>query len=427
MATRKKYQNSGTLLMTVMLLIMCPNFSGYAQKINGYIVKNDGERIECHVLNTGNEEATTFYEYILPGNTKSQKMDLATIKEFGIGNDQKFIRELIQIDASSDRIKRAEDAEKGPEIQEGHGYLRVLYEGQRASLYSYYDEGRTFFYYKKRESDITLLYYKQYEVEVATGVIQNIIIDNTYKEQLSTAFEPEDPKMITKLSYTKKSLTRFFETVNQAEAGSSPILYKKISQGYFRANVSGALNINSYRVRNLEFSQMIVFSQEPSFTYGLEFEYIFPHNKHRWGLFLGAYHSSYQSDKASKIGENNLTDFEINYKAFDFPLGISWNVPIFKNCNIFSKVGFVPQIITESSYVTLGAEYHYPFESVGSAVFAAGIRMGRFSAEYRYYSNKNITQNLYNRESRLSQSTILVGVSLFQTKKNRKMSIDNQY
>ena len=418
MVTHKRLLDSDALLLvTVILLILLSNMSVYGQKINGYIVKNDGERIECHVLNSGNEEATTFYVYILPGNTKSQKMDLATIKEFGIGNEQKFIREFIQIDISSDRIKRAEEAEKGPEIQEGHGYLKVLYEGPRASLYSFYDEGRTFFYYKVRESNITLLYYKQYEVEVASGVIQNIIIDNTYKEQLSTAFEPEDPKTIKRLSYTKKSLVRFFETVNQEEVGSTPTLYKKISQGYFRANLSGDLNFNKYRIQNLDYSQKLTFTQETSFAYGVEFEYIIPYNNHRWGLFLGAYHSTYQSDKASKVGDNNLIDFEIYYKAFDFPMGISLNVPISKNVNVFSKAGFVPQIIMESSYLTLGSEYRYTFESVGSAVFAAGIRVGRFSAEYRYYTNRNITQNLYNRGSSLTQSSILVGVSLFQTKK----------
>ena len=418
MITRKRRQCSGSGALLLATVLLLSSMSVYSQKINGYIVKNDGERIECHVFNSGNEEATTFYMYILPGNSKSQKMDLAAVKEFGLDNGQKFIRELIQIDVSSDRIKRAEEAEYLPEFQEGHAYLKVLYEGPRASLYSYFDEGRMFFYYKVRESNIALLFYKQYRVEVDGGHIKEIIVDNTYKEQLSTAFKPDDPKMMKRLTYTKKSLMRFFETVNQAEVGSAPILYKKISQGYFRANVSGGLNFNNYLIQNLDYSQVIVFPQKLSFTYGLEFEYILPYNKHRWGLFLGANHSSYQSSDASKVGNDNLTDFEINYKAFDFPMGISLNVPVYKNISVFSKVGFVPQLITESSYLTLGAkDYHYAFESVGSAVFTAGVRVGRFSAEYRYFTNRNITQNIYSRGSTLAQSSILVGVSLFQTKK----------
>ena len=417
--TFKKFQDSVSLSMIIMLLILLSTLSGYAQKwkINGYIVKNNGERIECNVFNSGYEEATTSYNYILPDSEDLHEMDLATIKEFGIGDDQKFIREFIQTIASNSRITKAEEAEN-VEIKEGHGYLKVIYEGPRASLYSFYDEGNNFYYYKVRDSEIALLFYKQYHIDMGSRVTQKIIENNTYKDQLTTAFKPEDPKMITRLSYTKKSLVHFFETVNQEEVNSAPALYKKISKGYFRVNALGGINFNEYRIQDFDYSQMIVFSKESSFTYGLEFEYILPFNKHRFGLFLDACYTSYKTDKAAKLTDNNLTDYEINYKSFEFPVGISFNVPLSKEFNIFAKAGYAPQVIMESSYLILGAkDYDYAFSSSGSAILGAGIRMGRFSAEYRYYSNRHITQNLYNLESRLTQSSILVGISLFETGK----------
>ncbi len=414
------FKNVGILMLALaaglpVLLSALPGFA-QGQKINGYIVRNDGERIACHVFNTGNEEATSFYEYILPDSVKSQKMELSRIQEFGIGNELKFVRELIQIDVSGSRIKREEDATKGPDLDEGHAYLKVLYEGPRASLYSFFDQGRTFYYYKVGASSIELLYYKQYQLEVASGVVEKIIEDNRYKEQLASAFNLKDQVMTSKLSYTKRSLLRFFETINQAEGGSAPALYKEVSQGIFRVRALGGVNFLDYRLQNLEFSEMVVFSSEQSLAYGLGFEYIFPYNKSRWGIFLEVLYASYQSDQASELS-GNLTGYEIDYKSLEFPAGVSFNFPVARKSHLFVKAGYVPHIILKSSSLRLNSPQEYEFSSAGAGVFGAGFRLGRFSAEYRYNTNRNITQNHYNRESRLSQSSIIVGISLFQVGK----------
>ena len=146
----------------------------------GYIVSNSHERIDCMIRNLGNEESASSYEYRLIGSKKVDNITLSIItkiEEFGIDNELKCIRALILLDTSRDRISNIKDTI--PEWEEGHAYLKVLVEGELASLYSYYDQGISTFFFSTGDNVIQPLVYKKYSLEVTPTVVEQILYNKT--------------------------------------------------------------------------------------------------------------------------------------------------------------------------------------------------------------------------------------------------------
>ena len=87
------------------------------------------------------------FEYKLKDDNKIGKIEFSKIEEFGVENDIKFVRALIRIDISPDRISQLNDTVKSPEWNEGHTYLKILVESKTATLYSFYDQGKNLFFF----------------------------------------------------------------------------------------------------------------------------------------------------------------------------------------------------------------------------------------------------------------------------------------
>jgi len=122
--------------------------------IEGYIVTNNHKKTDCLIRNIGKAESSLSFEYKFKSDKKIEKIELSKIEAFGVENEMKFVRALIKIDVSPNRITHLKDTVNSPEWQEGHAYLRILVEGKNASLYSYYDEGNTLFFYSIANSEI---------------------------------------------------------------------------------------------------------------------------------------------------------------------------------------------------------------------------------------------------------------------------------
>ncbi|MCK3682668.1 hypothetical protein [Maribellus sp. YY47] len=397
-----------------LVLFLLLSVMSYGQKINGYILNNKGEKNECFLRNIGSGESTGKYEYSLPGENIFHLMDLAKIKEFAIYNQVKCVRELIQIDVSPNRIRNAKEIEKGPELDEGHAYLRVLFEGKLGSLYAYYDQGNTFYYYRVRQSTIELLYHKQYQMEIATGVVETSR-DDTYKEQLAQAFHIQEERTLQKLSYTKNSLVQFFENYHKAHNASGENIAKNDSKPIF--TVRGVLNSNSFssRMQDLGDTEFVSFKAAQSFGYGLEVEYNFAFNRNKLAVFGGANYASYYSDYSDHSIQVTHDGYKWDYYSMDLPVGLRYYGHLFPGGRLFLEVGFCPQIILDNSELFLNSNHTYRFDSSAKEMFGAGFSYGRFALAGRVFTTNNVTQNLYKRGSKLKQWTISVQYDIFRS------------
>jgi hypothetical protein len=67
----------------------------------GYFIDNNNSKTECLIKNYDWRTNPVKIEYKLNDSTEVQKMDITTIKEFGIYNFSRFIRAKVKIDRSS--------------------------------------------------------------------------------------------------------------------------------------------------------------------------------------------------------------------------------------------------------------------------------------------------------------------------------------
>jgi len=373
----------------------------------GYIINNRHERTPCLIRNIGNEESTMTFEYKLNNSKNIQKIELSKIEEFGIEDELKCIRALIPIDMSRDRIKNIKDTLS--QWEEGHAFLNVLVEGKSASLYSYHDYGTPLFFFSMEDSNIVPLVYKKYQVEPTPNFIQQILYDNSFRDQLNMYLACDDKKNADGISYTKKDLVRYFEDYYQCK-NDNYTTYKSIQVRDGILLLKPSINLNSVQlgIRNsVDAGPMIYFDKENSVGFGIETEYIFPFNRYKWSAFVEANYLAYKTNNVtvgSEINPPSYTGHAIDLKSIEFPVGIKYHVNLDKNNRLFVKAAYVPYAILSESYIAFSNSYRENFSSSSHLLFGLGYNYRALEMEFRYYTPTDITQNIYNRGSNLNQT-----------------------
>jgi hypothetical protein len=388
--------------------------------IDGYIVSNNHEKIDCMIRNIGNDESAMNFEYRLKGEKEIKKIELSKIEQFGIEGQLKCIRVLIDIEVSPKRIKELKDTVQ--QWEKGHAFLKVLVEGNLASLYSYFHEGRSLFFYSTGNSSIKPLIYKAYYLDVASNLIhQQTFYNNTYRQQLKQYVSCEgNTGNLKKVSYTKKALVEYFINYHQCmETDYKNYRSARVNKGSLRLKINVTSNNNQLTIK--EFSDALpnlVFSKENSIGFGAEAEYLLPFNNYKWSLFAESNLISYSSN--TLINDHNralLKSHIINYKAIEFPLGINRYVNISEDHRLFLRTALIPQVILSDAYIAFKNDFHYDLTSSYRFFIGGGYNFKRVGIEFRYYSPQNITQNIYKRGSRLSQISFRLFYTLFKTGK----------
>lgn len=388
--------------------------------VDGYIVTNNHKRTDCMIRNIGKAESTTNFEYKLEGSKKTEPIELSKIEEFGSNNELKCIRALIKIDVSTDRITRLKDTVIGMDWEEGHAYLKVLVEGKLASLYSYYDEGKNLFFYSYAGSAIEPLIHKIYHLEVTAGVVEQALINNTYLQQLKQNLACGDPDELKKVSYTKQSLVSYF--INYHKCKEADYIVPKTSQiinkGVFKFKLAANANRIGMSAEDLDNVKRVVFSSENSPGFGAEAEYILPINNYKWGFFAESNYYTYYSDYSDNtLNASSHDGYVVNYKTIELPIGVSYFMNFNKDQQLYIRTAFVPQFILGTSYIKFEAPAHYDLAPSSRMFVGIGYNYRRLGLEFRYYSKQNVSMNIYNGGTDLTQSSLRISYTLFQTRK----------
>lgn len=405
------------LSLTLILAFLLVN--AFAQKSfeKGYIIDNADNKTHCLIRNMGNAESSMKYVYRLTDDEEFTIISLAKIKEFGIDGGFKCIRALIAIDISDEIISRPEEAEKGPEWDEGHAYLKVLVEGELATLYSYFSEGKETFYYSVGTSAIQPLYHKEYRLEITPGVVEQKMKDNTFREQLKNNVSCAGSSRPETVDYTRKGLIKYFEDFhNCKDAKLQTLQLSQFKKGKLVFKAGASFNQMEMNAKDLTSGSAVSFSKESSMGFGVEAEYIFAFNNYKWSVFAESNYNSYYSDYSSNSYNSRHDGYVADYKTIEVPLGINYNMYLNDNNRIFVKVAYVPHFILNESSIKFNSEADYEFSEATRTFAAVGYSFKRLSGEVRFYSKHNITQNLYERGTDYSQLSIRLSYALWQSR-----------
>lgn len=409
-----------SLLICLIMNLVTVAQSGFKK---GYIINNRQERTNCLIRNIGNPESTTHYQYKLEDSKRVEDIELAKIKEFGIDDELKCIRALILLDVSRNYIRSIKDTIM--EWEEGHAYLKTLIEGELASLYSYYDQGQSLFFYSLDKSSIEPLVFKEYKLGVTTLTYQQTLQDNTYQEQLKQHFSCGNFENFSKISYTKKDLVEYFISYHNCKNSN----YHQFESAYAKKGIllikpEIQLNSNQLTIEDpIDAAPNASFTKENNVGFGLELEYIIPFNNYAWSIFAESNYLSYNTDQISLSDTQNAAlydEYSINYKTIEIPFGVNYNINLNQKQRLYVKAGFAPHFIFSDSHIAFLKTHKENFSSSSRFLLGLGYNFHNLGVELRYYTPQNITQNIYKRGSELTQISMKVSYS-FQLLGDKKV------
>jgi hypothetical protein len=171
----------------------------------GYFITNEDQRIECLVYNSQwNDNPIEFF--YKQGNEKELAIvKISEAKEFGIVGSIKFVREVLDIDQSTDDLSSLGNS-RNPIWKKDTAYLKVLVEG-KANLYSFQNGNLFRYFYKVEDKEVSQLIYKRFFL--SSGVIAE---NKSFQQQLFNDVRCSSTtiKNATKLDYKENSLIKYF-------------------------------------------------------------------------------------------------------------------------------------------------------------------------------------------------------------------------
>lgn len=78
----------------------------------GYFVDNSGKRSDVLIKNMDWKNNPTEFEFKTDESSAIEKETIANIQEFGVDNEQKYVRKIVQIDTSSDQLNSLSNESK---------------------------------------------------------------------------------------------------------------------------------------------------------------------------------------------------------------------------------------------------------------------------------------------------------------------------
>jgi hypothetical protein len=387
------------------LAITVPVFNCYSQIEfeKGYFIDNSDQRIECYIKNLDWKSNPTEFEYKLSESSEIKNTNISRVKEFGIGNVSKFIKDTVNIDRSGKDLSQI-SKEKSPVFKEEVLFLKVLVEGN-ANLYQFVDEGLLRFFFKMKDAEITQLVYKPYMVNQFQKAENTQFRQQLYRE-LNGLINSES--VFENIDYETNELVRLFVRYNEAsDSGFSNFEEKENEKREpFNLNLRPGIKSTSLSIQNMiSSSRNADFGTKAGFRFGIEGEFILPFNKNKWAVILEPTYQYFKSELT--------TDVFVDYKSVELPIGLRYYLFLNKNSRIFVNGSMVLDFPINS---VLKPENGNEFEinSKPNMAFGLGYKFReRYSLELRYHSSREILNGYTSWLSDYNTLSVIFGYSIF--------------
>ncbi|MEM6721794.1 MAG: hypothetical protein AAF611_20870 [Bacteroidota bacterium] len=394
------------------LLLFFITTSGIFAQINfekGYFITENGQKTDCYIKNEDWINNPSKFEYRLTQNGETKILRLPNVKTVVIADAFKFEKHTVPFD-DADRSLANLSYERSPDLKDTTLLLNVLLEGE-ATLYSYVDEDKRAFYFKKDNGDIEPLIYKVY-----TNSNRDILYNNRYQQQLLNQLPCTgiNEKRLVRVDYNAGDLRSVFKDYNECKGATSVEFSKaktgkfhlKVFAGAYNSSTTSDLGISAFFARSVETSA----SWAP--TFGIELEYVFPFNKNKWAMFVAPNYSSYEGE-ADFLNLSVSSNFMLEYSAIQIPVGFRHYMFLNDSSKIFLSTSAMFDLLLDaqgSGNVMFEKEQ---FAASAGFSFGLGYSYDKYSIEARYISNRELLENASSASIKLQQFSITLGYTIF--------------
>lgn len=394
-------------LLIILLTFLSSNCFSQISFEKGYFINNNGQKIECLIKNIDWNNNPIEFEYRLSINTEEKIATIKLLKEFGVYNDSKYIRGIVNIDRSTKKLNDL-STNRNPVFKEEELFLKVLIEGQ-SNLYSYVDGNLVrFFYSKDNSNNIEQLVFKYYK---SSGDL--IGENNRFKQQILNDLKCENIKEIDikNISYVKKDLVNLFVKYNNCNNSEGINFEEKQKKDLFNLTIRPRLNSSSLLIQISDYTNWITdFGNETSIGFGLETEFILSFNKNKWSIII---EPAYQSFKSKKEGvSRNVT---VDYKSIQLAVGLRHYFFINNNAKFFINASYLRDF-QKNSMIDFdpGFDLDITTTTGGNLGFGIGYKQNdKFSLELRLQTVRGVLNSYEQWSSRYENLSVIFGYSIF--------------
>lgn len=413
----KKY-----FLLTFFAVLSMQSFSQITFD-QGYIINENGTTSTAYIRFSEMADNPTQIQYKLTPEAEVNTSGLSTLKEFGIGEEYKFIRETVNIDRSPEDIKNL-SRDRSPVFKEETLFLRALVEGDY-SLYSYKDGKISRFFIRKPNGDFDQLIYKKY----TTG--DNIIRQNNrFKQQILTFLDCDDisENNLKRIRYTANDLTKMFKMYYACNGKEHKVYYSE-KKGEINLMVKAGVNFTNFGMEQDIYNIVEEFQYQIDPRIGLEVEYILPMANQKFALYMEPSFSMYNAEHEIIVASKGTSPsggaggykalVNMDYIVLDLPLGIRYYMFLDKRntTKMFVNAGAsLNMIFNSSEIITQSNNRDFDFNQSTQPTFFGGIGVRlkeKFSVEGRYFPVRPLTDNGGYKLHQNHSFAIVAGYTLF--------------
>lgn len=364
----------------------------------GYYLKKDGLRVECLILDKDWNNNPQFIETKASDKAEATTIYAKDIDEFEIYENSKYISRIVNIDISPDDVRKL-NYEKGPVWELKEVFLKVLFEGEKASLFYYNDFNYSRLFFSTNIKPIEQLIFKRYIV-IDTKISHNL----AYKAQLIDLLGNDQSQKILNMSYNEKKIIDIVKSFNDSGV-----------KEYTRKEKRDKIELKV--IPGVSYSNLTLFSDKYRFPFQNQIDYRFGFE---FGITVPFFNNSLSLItepniyiSPSRKDTRNLDLKDIDFKFITFPVGIKGKTFLENKGNIFYKglYDFGTNLDALVFERKVSDFFIFPGNNFS---FGLGYEKGRSSLEFRYVTNSNILRAYKYYRSDHQRFMIIYGFRVFK-------------
>lgn len=376
-----------TILTASFLLIAFTTFAQVKFEA-GYIIQNDGTKVECLIFNKDWKDNPTSIRVKLPSDEEIKNFSIEDLQEFSVSY-HRYVRVDAKMDKSSQDVKRL-SGERAPDWEDRRAFLKVLVDGKADLLY-FSESGRRLFFFRVGDNPIEQLIFKYYLTTASItlrnggnfnpGGLATANSNLTYINQLNTQVScPTVAEATPKnISYERHALVKYFSNYNKCSSEKS-INYDDAIKPEVHVTIRPGLNFTSLQNYFDPINQPTSWGAGP--RVGVEFELRLAVNKRKWGILLEPTYQSFEKKNPSSV---------TTYESIELPVSMRHYFFLTDHTQLFANAGIEMDIAVDCSITGNNGFYIESTlaRSVVHGAFGAGVAHRKLSLETRYHSRRD--------------------------------------
>lgn len=372
----------------------------------GYYISPQNQKISGFIKNLDWNSNPTTIEFKESLDGETQIKTIHDMKEFGIDQKSKYVKARVEMDRSSEEMSNLSH-QKNPEYRQETVFLETLVEG-KSTLYSYKETQFNRFFFQNDGGEITPLIYKRYFHDV-NKIATNDQFKNQLRAKVNCNFNNDQ---FLSLNYSRNSLVNYFQKFNDCNNSSGTNFTEGKTKSDFNFYVKPGVAFTNLEVENTGLNNSYVdFGNKTIFKFGVEFEYILPFHKNKWGLFLAPTYKAYKSEGMNEVRQHGST---IEYNSIEMPLGVRHYFILNQTSKIFVHGAVLWDL-------NMGGEFKFEnhadkmdVKSGNNFMVGLGYNFNsKFSAEFNLYTKRRLLSDYLEWNSDFSSFGFSVGYNFF--------------